>query len=90
MSELIQLAQDVLNARSNIDVNVTDSEKENSEATHDDLLSVAKSAEISKPAEIIQEVLDAVSMWPTLAQKAGVGQKMINQVTPLLINEPFN
>lgn len=51
--------------------------------TYDDLLSVARFAEISKPAEIIQEVFDAVSLWPEFAQKAGVEKKLI-QVALLL------
>ena len=55
--------------------------------TYDDLLAVANSAEISKPAEIIQEVLDAVSLWPKFAQKAGVEKKLISQIAPLLITD---
>lgn len=55
--------------------------------TYDDLLFVARSVEIPKPSEIIAEVLDAVSKWPMFARKAGVNQKIINQIAPLLMTD---
>ncbi|MBU1341545.1 MAG: type II toxin-antitoxin system HipA family toxin [Proteobacteria bacterium] len=40
--------------------------------TRADLIEVGKSISISKPAEIIDEILDSVNQWPDFAKAAGV------------------
>jgi serine/threonine-protein kinase HipA len=46
----------------------------------EDLLRVGRLINISKPREIISEVVDAVKKWPDFARKAGVSDDHIKQI----------
>ena len=43
----------------------------------EDLIAVGKSISLSKPGRVIDEVVDAVAMWPRLANEAGVSPSII-------------
>ena len=48
--------------------------------TQDDLLKIAQSMNIKKPAMIIEEVVSAVSLWPHKAKECGVPEKKIKAI----------
>lgn len=48
--------------------------------TRDDLITVGESISLSKPAQVIDEVMEAVRQWPEFAKQAGVPAKTINDI----------
>ncbi len=48
--------------------------------TREDLLTVARSMNIKKPSEIIEEVAAAVSQWPARAKECGVPESRIKVI----------
>jgi len=48
--------------------------------TKEDLLIVARSMNIKKPAEILEEVVESVSKWPSVAKTCGVPDSKIKAI----------
>jgi len=48
--------------------------------TKDDLIKIGESISLSKPENIINEVLSAVDNWPSYAKKVGVKVELINEI----------
>lgn len=53
--------------------------------TRKDLLECAAANNIKNTSEIIDQIYDAASGWPTLAKNCGVPETMINAIVPHLL-----
>jgi serine/threonine-protein kinase HipA len=61
--------------------------------THDDLIAVGESISLTKSAQIIDEVVEAVRRWPEFAKQAEVPAKTVNEIAShhrLMIAEESN
>lgn len=57
----------------------------NEDIARKDLLQVAKTMNVKKPSEIIEQVLDSISKWPRFAKEAGVKDEQIKAIKQTLI-----
>ncbi len=48
-----------------------------------DLLEVAKAGDVTKPDQILEEVQDALLVWPKIAKDVGLGQRQIKSIQNL-------
>ena len=48
-----------------------------------DLLEVAKAGDVTKPDQILEEVQDALLVWPKIAQDVGLEQRQIKSIQNL-------
>jgi len=48
--------------------------------TLDDLLTIGNSISLNKPADIIQNILDAVAQWPQFAKQAGLKNETMKEI----------
>lgn len=49
--------------------------------TREDLIIVGESISLSKPEEIINDVVTAIEKWPEIAREAGVNDRTINEIS---------
>lgn len=56
-----------------------------SDITKDDLLEFGSKNNVKNAARIIDEVCQAVSMWPEIARECEVPQKMIEEILPNMV-----
>lgn len=53
----------------------------------DDLMAVADYAEINNGEDIIEEIVETVSQWPSFAKKAGINEALIKDINKNLITD---
>ena len=63
-----------------IDEHSTTVDREGANPGRKDIISLAKQFSISKPEELIEEVQDAIGLWPIIAKECGVSKDSINRI----------